>query len=169
MDKAVELGVNMVSVLPGAMVGGPFKHQTPTTTFLAAIEYGELPFDLDFEINLVDVVDVCDGVVKSIENGKAGKRYILANEKGISISDINNFFRSRNPKLRKPIKVGKPILMAIASVAEFIGYLTRSEPQLLRSQVNFYYKTKENFDISSSTEDLNFAPRRSLKCLEDNF
>jgi len=168
-EKAVELGVDMVAVLPGAMVGGPFDHQTPTTKFLAAIKHGELPFDLDFEINLVDVVDACDGIVKAIENGIAGKRYILANEKGISISDINDFFRTRKPKLKRPIKVGKPILMAIASIAECVGFLTKSEPQLLRSQVNFYYKTKENFDISASIEDLSFTPKTSLESLEDNF
>ncbi|TCI03745.1 NAD-dependent epimerase/dehydratase family protein [Corallincola luteus] len=165
--RANEFDLEMVSVLPAAMIGGSFAYETPTSRFLGAIRNGEVPFDLDFEMNLIDVRDVCNAMVNAIEQGRSGQRYILANSKGISVKDICLFYRHYNPKLKPPIKVGKTILLAVATIAELVGKLLGKEPSLLKSQVRFYYQSKENFDISHSISDLEFSPKPPLTCLRD--
>ncbi|WP_075185023.1 NAD-dependent epimerase/dehydratase family protein [Teredinibacter haidensis] len=165
--KAKKLGINMVSVLPGAMLGGSFTHSTPTSRFIESIRDGKVPFNLNFELNIVDVNDVCDAMINAIDKAKIGNRYILANPAGISLIQINKFFQKYNPDLTPPINSGRLILMVVASIAEFIGFIIKTEPQLLRSQVKFYYNSKESYDISKSINDLDFSPRSSIDCLNN--
>lgn len=165
--KSEELNLNMVSVLPAAMIGGSFIHSTPTSQFLNSLKNGEIPFDLNFEMNLVDINLVCEAMINAIEGGKPGQRYILANPSGISMMDINDFYRSRFPKLKRPLKVTKSFLIAVATIAEWIGYIRGKEPVLLKSQVKFYYNKKENFEISKSINDLGFSLKTNIQCLSD--
>ena len=64
--------------------------------------------------------------------------------------------------------MGKNILLFIASLAELSKYFN-IEPKLLKSQVHFYFNQKENYDISLSSEHLNFSPRPMTECINEYF
>ena len=65
--------IEMVSVLPSAMINGDLSHSTPTTRFLQSIFKGELPLDLEFDFNLVHINDVSDAIAR------AGREHTLLN------------------------------------------------------------------------------------------
>jgi dihydroflavonol-4-reductase len=166
---AGELDLPLISLLPAAMIGsGQFWH-TPTLKFLEAIFRGELPLDLDFEINLVDVRRVAQAMVAAAEQGNVGQRYILANPHGISIRDIASIAKQYNHKVHAPIRVGKPVLLLVGLLSEWLARGFGIEPQLLRSQVNFYYQCKENFDVSASVQDLGLEAESSAQCVNRYF
>ena len=166
---AEELGLQLIYLLPAAMIGsGQFWH-TPTLKFMEAIVRGELPLDLDFEINLVDVRRVVRAMVAAAQRGQAGQRYILANPHGIAIRDIAAIAQQFNHKVRKPLRVAKPVLLAVGLMSEWLAKGFGIEPQLLRSQVHFYYQCKENFDVSASVQDLNLETETSAQCVNRYF
>lgn len=156
---AGELGLDMVSVLPGAMLGGRHDQETPTTRFIRAIHRGEAPFDLRLELSIVDVDDVCRAMLRAVDDGRRGERYILANPQGISMAAIHEICRRYNPRLRRLMKIGRPALMALAGVLELLATVTGVEPQMVRSQVRLYYGSRETFDIESAQRELGFSPR----------
>ena len=166
---ADELGLSLVTLLPAAMIGSGQFWQTPTLTFLEAIMRGELPLDLDFEINLVDVRRVARAMVTASEQGQAGQRYILANPQGIAIREIAAIARQFNRKVPRPLRVGKSVLLGVGLLSEWLAKGFGIEPQLLRSQVNFYYQCKENFDVSASILDLNLETETSAQCVNRYF
>ncbi len=53
---------------------------TPPTAMIALFLSGGSPFFLDCVLNLADVRDIADGIVKAGERGRAGERYILGGE-----------------------------------------------------------------------------------------
>lgn len=158
----------MVSVLPSAMINSDLSHSTPTTRFLQSIFKGELPLDLEFDFNLVHVNDVSDAISRAGYAGKPSHRYILANPQGLSIKEITRLAQQYNSAVKSPRRVGKNVLLFIATLAELSNILY-IEPKLLKSQVHFYFNQKENYDISLSREHLNFSPRAMTECINEYF
>ncbi len=160
--------IEMVSVLPSAMINSDLSHNTPTTRFLQSIFKGELLFDLEFMFNLVHVNDVSDAIARAGCAGKPSQRYILANPQGLSIKEITMLAQQYNSAVKLPRRVGKNVLLFIATLAELSKYFN-IEPKLLKSQIHFYFNQKENYDISLSREHLNFTPRSMEECLHEYF
>lgn len=160
--------IEMVSVLPSAMINNDLSHSTPTTRFLQSIFKGELPFDLEFDFNLVHINDVSDAIARAGYAGKPLHRYILANPQGLSIKNITRLAQQYNSAVKLPRKAGKNVLLFIATLAELSKYFN-IEPKLLKSQVHFYFNQKENYDISLSSEHLNFFPRPMTECINEYF
>lgn len=160
--------IEMVSVLPSAMINNDLSHSTPTTRFLQSIFKGELPLDLEFDFNLVHVNDVSDAIARAGYAGKPSHRYILANPQGLSIKEITRLAQQYNSAVKLPRRVGKNVLLFIATLAELSKYFN-IEPKLLKSQVHFYFNHKENYDISLSSEHLNFSPRAMTECINEYF
>ena len=164
---ADEYGLSMTAVLPSAMIGGSIIRETPTTRFIRSIYLGKVPYDLDFDLNLVSVEDVCHAMLQCVEHGKSGHRYILANSIGISMRRISEICSKYSHNALLPRKINKKFLLAIAGVTEIIGMLINKEPQLLRSNVRIYYGTTENYDISASCQDFCFTPQPIENILDD--
>ena len=60
---------------------GPHDHNvTPPTAMLRHFLSRRLQLYLDFAVNLVDVRDVAEGLILTMERGQAGHRYILGGE-----------------------------------------------------------------------------------------
>jgi Nucleoside-diphosphate-sugar epimerases len=165
---AEKYNIEMVSVLPSAMINSDLSHNTPTTRFLQSIFKGELLLDLEFNFNLVHVNDVSDAIARAGYAGKPSQRYILANPQGLSINDITRLAQQYNSAVKLPRRVGKKVLLFIATLAELSKYFN-IEPKLLKSQIHFYFNQKENYDISLSSEHLNFSPRPMTACLHEYF
>lgn len=165
---AEKYNIEMISVLPSAMINNDLSHTTPTTRFLQSIFNGELPFDLEFDFNVVNIEDVCEAISQASSTGVPSQRYILANENGISIKEIAALAKKYNSSIKKPIRIGKTCLLALASIAELSKYIN-IEPKLLKSQIKFYYNKKENYDISLAREHLGFSPRSITECLDEYF
>lgn len=166
---AGELELELVSVLPSTIVGPNCFRLTPSMGVLKRVLDGDLPVDVGFRFNFVDVRDVAEGMIAAAERGRSGERYILAGDESMGISRMVEIAREFNPALRIPSKVPKPVLLGAASLMELGGKLTGREPEILRSQVKMYYGVEQEFVIEKARRELGYAPRSSEEAVRGCF
>ena len=156
---AGELGLDMVSVLPGAIIGPHCFRLTPTMHYLQQALTGEVFVDVNFYFTFVDVRDVAEGMVAAAQKGQRGERYLLATKDPVSTQQIIALAREINPKVKKPRRAPKFLLQIMSSAMELAGKITGKQPLLLRSQVELFYGVAPRKDISKARTELGFNPR----------
>ncbi|WP_074861322.1 NAD-dependent epimerase/dehydratase family protein [Nitrosospira briensis] len=75
--QLAEAGAPVVVCSPTLPVGPGDRNQTPPTRLSVAFCQGKIPAYLDCKLNLIDVRDVADGLVRAMERGRPGVRYLL--------------------------------------------------------------------------------------------
>lgn len=162
--------LNMVSVLPGAMVGGEFLKKTPTMEGFESFLYGKMKVNYITEMTPIDVMDVARGMIAAAEKGQKGTRYILANEDPVTTDDIFEVAKKINPSLEMSAKRTKEELLALAEKLEAEAKSKGTQPSLLKSQVELYYGgINRQYDLTTSRRDLGFAPQDGKTVLEKYF
>ncbi len=162
--------LDMVSVLPGAMIGGEFLKKTPTMIGFDSILQGKLKINYITEMTPIDVTDVTQGMIAAAEKGVRGTRYILANEEPVASDDIIKVAKKFVPDLEAPQKYTKEQLLNLADKIEAEAKENNTQPLLLRSQVELYYGgINRNYDLATSKKDLNFNAKLGKDALEDYF
>src|SRR5687768_10894751 len=75
--QLAEAGAPVVVCSPTLPVGPGDRNQTPPTRLSVAFCQGKIPAYLDCRLNLIDVRDVADGLVRAMQRGRPGVRYLL--------------------------------------------------------------------------------------------
>ena len=159
-ELAESLGLNMVSVLPAAIVGPNLgDHLTPTMGFLAHVLSNTARFDVNFTMNYVHVEDVVAGMIAATENGKNGSRYILGNELPLTSGRVFEIAKAILPHIRKPPLIDKASLMQMAKTLEAASRESGQEPLLTSYGVELYYDADTRLDTSRAQKELGFSPR----------
>ncbi len=156
---AEELGLDMVSVLPGAIIGPHCYSLTPTMDYLQQALNGEVFVDVNFAFTFVNVYDLCTGMIAAAKKGRSGERYLLVTEKPVSTAQIIEIVQEINPQVKMPPRVPKGWLQIMSSGMEWVSKFTGKQPLLLRSQVELFYGTAPRKDISKARTELSFNPR----------
>jgi len=159
-EIAKEHQLNMVSALPSVMVGPNCYRLTPSMSVLDQALRNKIFVDVNFHFNWVDVRDVAHGMILAAEKGKNGERYCLTTESPVSLKRVTELAKQVNPKVRVPrIQPSKKTLLFTAAMMEKIARLTKTEPQMLRNQVDMYYGHKQIIDISKAKNELAYDPK----------
>ncbi len=161
---AKELGIELISVMPGAMIGGEaLLPLNVSYGVLRLILNKKIPMDTKITLNWVDVKDVAEGYYLAAQKGRPGERYILANEKCMTITDTTILAQKLYPglKLKVPGTVPKFILYAIAGLMEFSAKISGKPPVLTTKDIAMFSGLQQNFDISKSREELGFNPKNA--------
>lgn len=159
---AKELGIELVSVMPGAMIGSEaFLSLNVSYGVLGLILNKQIPMDTKITLNWVDVKDVAEGCYLAAEKGRSGERYILANEKCMTITDTTKLAQKLYPelKIKVPGSVPKFVLYAIAGVMELSAKISGKPPVLSVKDIAMFSGLQQNFDISKSRNELGFNPK----------
>lgn len=166
-DLAGKLGLNMVSVLPGAMIGPNCWSPTPTMSLLRTILEGMLTADPGFFFNFVDVRDVAEGCWQVAENGRAGERYLLANEHCTGVGEIVRIAQTLFPerRIKTPARPPRSLLYPIVTILELAARFRGQEPELQRNYLRVF-TLREECDISKARRELGFAPRSPQETIE---
>lgn len=161
-------GLEMVSVLPAAMIGAHCYRPTPTMELLQTILDGKLDADPGFWFNFVDVREVAEGCWQAAQRGRAGERYLLANEKCTSVKELTVTARQLFPQRKIPLPraVPKIVALMVAAGAELASKLSKTAPRLQRNFIN-NFTVQEDCDISKARRELEFHPRAPLAIIED--
>jgi len=164
-----ELDLEMVSVLPGAIIGPNCFRLTPTMDYLQQALNGEVFVDVNFPFTFVDARDLAVGMIAATQKGRSGERYLLVTEDPISTGQIIEIVREINPQIKIPPRVPKVLLQIMSSAMEFAGKITGKQPLLLRSQVELFYGIAARKDISKAHTELGFNPRDPETALREAF
>jgi dihydroflavonol-4-reductase len=166
---AKELNLQMVAVLPSAMVGPNALNLTDTMQFIESIRLKNLPFDPNFHFNFVDVRDVAKGLHAASIKGQNGQRYILANENSSDLKQIIEAANTIKPRYRNLPKVPKWLLLFIAWCMEIKSKLDGKPADMINSQIRLFYGIKQEYDISKAKRELGFSPRSDISALTSAF
>jgi len=169
-ELSEKYNLDMVSVLPGAMIGGGFLKKTPTMLGFDSILLGKMKINYVTEMTPIDVADVIEGMIVAAKKGISGTRYILANEEPVTSDDIIEIAKKFVPDIKIPQKYTKEQLLSLADKLELEAKQNNTQPLLLRSQVELYYGgINRHYDITTSRKDLNFNPKLGKEALEEYF
>ena len=168
-ELATKLGVELVSIMPSAMIGSEaFLPLNVSYGVLKLILNKKIPVDTKITLNWIDVKDVAEGCYLAAQKGCPGERYILANEKCMTITDTTILANRLYPdlKLKVPGSVPKVALLAIAMMMEFSAKLSRKAPVLTRKDISMFSGLQQNFDISKARNELGFNPKNPEQAVQ---
>lgn len=167
---ARELGIELVSVMPGAMIGSEAALPLNVSyDVLRLILTKQIPVDTGIALNWVDVKDVAEGCYLAALHGKPGERYILANEKCMSISDTTGLAQKLYPQLQLkiPAAVPKIVLYTIAGLMQFAARLQGKAPVITTKDIAMFSGLQQDFDISKARTELGFNPKSSEEAVRE--
>ena len=101
--------------------------------------------------------------------GRAGERYILANEKCMSIRDTTKIAQELFPELRidLPRSIPKPMLFGIAWMRGLTSRITGTAPKLTVKDVAMFSGLQQDFDINKAGTELGFAPKPAVESVKE--
>lgn len=167
---ASELGIELVSVMPGAMIGSEAALPLNVSyDVLRLILTKQIPVDTGIALNWVDVKDVAEGCYLAALHGKPGERYILANEKCMSISDTTRLAQKLYPQLQLkiPAAVPKILLYTIAGLMQFAARLQGKAPVITTKDIAMFSGLQQDFDISKARTELGFNPKSNEEAVRE--
>jgi len=172
IQLAKDLGLDLVIVMPGAMIGGEAYGKLNTSfAILRLILNKEVPIETNIAINWIDVKDVAEACWKAAEKGRNGERYIIANPKALSIRETTGIAMQVFPekKIKLPIAVPKFMLYGFAWILEMASKLTGSAPLMSTKEVAMFSGLKQDFNISKAENELGFTPKPAIEAVKEAF
>lgn len=168
-DLAQKYGIELVAVLPSAMIGSVIIDRLSNSNeILKAILTNQLPIETKITLNWIDVKDVANGCFLAATKGRPGERYILANEKCMTITESIEVANKLIPelKLKKPSPVPKFVLYIFGALLGLGAKVSGKAPAMTTKEVNMFYGLIQDFDISKARKELDFNPKPTQEALE---
>ncbi len=137
---------------PTMPVGPGDRGVSPPTRLIRDFARGELPARMDCTLNLIDVRDAAEGLVRTLERGRPGRRYLLGGE-NLTLVGLLEILSGLTgvpvPRWRVPYPVG----LAVARVSEaWADLLGGPPPKATVTGVRLTRRTM-HFDAGRSLEE----------------
>jgi dihydroflavonol-4-reductase len=159
-------GAPVVIVNPTIPVGpGDRGHSPPTRMCLDFCRGGRREY-LDAKLNLIDARDVAEGMIRAMERGRPGSRYLLGHE-NLSIQEVFSLLARLTGLPAPSRRVPYPVALAAAYVSEFVAdNFTHRSPAATITGVKLTRRVM-HFDPRRSLDELGLRPRPVAQSLAD--
>jgi dihydroflavonol-4-reductase len=159
-------GAPVVVVNPTLPVGPGDLGRSPPTQMMLDFCRGKRREYLDADLNLIDVRDVVEGMVRAMERGQPGRRYLLGHE-NVSIRTVFQVL-ARLTGLPEPRwRVPYPVALAAAYAGEFVAdVFTHRPPAATITGVKLTRRCM-HFDPARSLAELELSPRPVAETLAE--
>jgi dihydroflavonol-4-reductase len=160
-------GAPVIVVNPTLPVGPGDLGRSPPTQMMLDFCRGKRREYLDGDLNLIDVRDVAEGMIRAMERGQPGRRYLLGHE-NLSILAVFRML-ARLTGLPEPRwRVPYPIALAAAYAGEWIAdVFTHRAPAATTTGVRLT-RRRMHFDPSRSLAELQLHPRPVAETLTES-
>lgn len=169
--RAARAGQDVVVVNPTVPVGAGDRNMTPPAAMFALFLSGKTPFFLDCVLNLVDVRDLAEGIIRAGDQGRAGERYILGGE-NVALRDLLPRLQKLSGRHMPKRTIPAAVALATGTVSGWIAdNVTRTAPTVTREAVLLALRSAP-FDSAKARRELGYAPRpieRALTEVVDGF
>lgn len=159
-------GHQVVVANPTMPVGPGDRGLSPPSRLIRDFCRGALPAVIDCTLNLIDVRDVAEGLVRTVQRGRPGRRYLLGSENLTLVALLgllSELTGVRVPRWRVPYPVG----LAVAHASEFwADRVTHRAPQATITGLRLTRRTM-HFDATRSLDELGLKPRPVRAALAD--
>jgi dihydroflavonol-4-reductase len=168
-DAAMALaqaGRPVVVANPTMPVGPGDRGLSPPTRLIRDFCLGRLPARMDCTLNLIDVRDVAAGLIRVMDRGQPGRRYLLGGE-NLTLAGLLGMLSELTgvpaPRFKVPYAAG----LAVAYISEF--WADRVSGRAPRATVTGVRLARRimHFDPSRSLAELGLSPRRIRESLSD--
>lgn len=167
-ELAKKHNIELVAILPSAMIGSEaFTPLSVSYSIINLILKKQIPIETKITLNWIDVKDVAEGCYLAAIKGKNGERYILANEKCMSIKETTILAQELFPelKIKLPIAVPKAVLFVAAWIMEMGSKLSGKPPLISTKDIAMFSGLQQNFDISKAKTELGFNPKKTTQAV----
>jgi dihydroflavonol-4-reductase len=159
-------GHPVVVANPTMPVGPGDRGLSPPSRLIRDFCEGRLPATMDCTLNLIDVRDVAEGLVRVMERGTTGRRYLLGGE-NLTLLELMSILSELTgvpaPRRRVPYALG----LAFAHASEFwADHVTGQTPRATVTGVRLTRRLM-HFDPSRSLTELGLVPRPIRQSLAD--
>ncbi|MDG3003315.1 NAD-dependent epimerase/dehydratase family protein [Paludisphaera mucosa] len=165
--KLAREGRPVVVANPTMPVGPGDRGGSPPTRLIRDFCRGALPAVMDCTLNLIDVRDVAQGLVRVLDVGRPARRYLLggANLALLEIFSLLSELTGRDvPRWRVPYGLG----LGFAYLSEFwADHVTGSSPKATVTGLRLARRIM-HFDATRSLRELNLEPRPIRESLADS-
>jgi dihydroflavonol-4-reductase len=145
---------------------GPEDYQpTPHGGMLWQAAQGKAPFTTDSGAATVDIRDTAEAALLAEQYGRAGERYIIANE-FISNRDFYALVAAQLGS-KPPKYIPMPVAYGIAFVVENICKLLRRKDYVIRTDAVFLSNAFQQMDNSKARRELHWNPRPIAETIRD--
>lgn len=159
-------GAPVVVVNPTLPVGPGDLGRSPPTQMMLDFCKGKRREYLDAELNLIDVRDVAEGMIRAMEGGQPGRRYLLGNE-NLSILTVFQMLARLTGLPAPRWRVPYPVALVAAYVSEFVADVyTHRAPAATVTGVKLT-RRRMHFDPSRSLAELKLHPRPVVETLAE--
>ena len=159
-------GRPVVVANPTMPVGPGDRGLSPPTRLIRDFCRGKLPARMDCTLNLIDVRDVAEGLIRTMQRGRPGRRYLLGGENLTLLSLLGHLSELTGvpvPRWRVPYALG----LAVAAFSElWADHVTGRPPKATLTGVRLTRRTM-HFDASRSLAELGLQPRPVRQSLAD--
>src|SRR5713101_2016801 len=164
--RLAKAGAPVVVVNPTLPIGPGDLGRSPPTQMILDFCCGRRREYLDAELNLIDVRDVAEGMIRAMEHGRPGRRYLLGHE-NLSIREVFALL-ARLTGLPEPCwRVPYAVALAAAYASEFVAdVFTHRSPAATVTGVKLTRRTM-HFDARRSLDELKLQPRPVAESLAD--
>jgi len=169
-ELARKHNIELVAVLPSAMISSKaFAPLSVSYNIINLILKKQIPVETKITLNWIDVKDVAEVCYLAATKGKNGERYILANEKCMSIKDTTKIAQELFPelKIKLPTAVPKVVLFVVAWFMELGSKLSGKAPLITTKDIAIFSGLQQDFDISKARTELGFNPKNSIQVVKE--
>lgn len=150
-------GMDVVIVNPTVPIGVGDRNMTPPAAMFELFLGGHSPFFLDCVLNLVDVRDLADGIVRAGDRGRSSERYILGGE-NVALHDLLPLLErlSGRPMPRRRVPV--PLALAAAYGSTLVADLVTRRPPVVTPEGVKVALRSAPFDSAKAKRELGYNP-----------
>jgi dihydroflavonol-4-reductase len=156
--RLAQRGAPVIVCSPTLPVGPGDRNRTPPTRLAVAFCRGELPAFLDCSLNMIDVRDAAEGLVRAMERGRVGPRYLLGGRNCQLIEwlqILSGVVGRRAPRWRIPYAAA----LGYGWISErWSDLVTHRMPMATVTGVRLTRRSM-HFDASASLNELELRPR----------
>lgn len=165
-QAAEQFGQRVVVCTPTAPIGPGDPWLTPPTRMLLGFLRRELPAWMKTTLNLVDVRDVAEGLVRAAECGRSGQRYLLSGHNVPMVALLAVLERLSGVPMPRAV-VPWPLARAVASVSEWLAdHVHGRAPQATVAGVRLA-GARARFSNFRTRNELDWRPRPLHTSLAD--
>ena len=161
---AKELGVELVSILPGAIGGPGFYRRTPSTDFIESILMGSMRLGAPRgNLPYVDIRDVVDGHILAAERAVKG-RFILCNDRAPELRELTEILHGIDPSIARAPWLIPDALVGALPMLEALSAKLLGSPRLMTAELIAGSKGKLwCLSNARARAELGWAPRIPLE------
>jgi dihydroflavonol-4-reductase len=164
--QLARLGAPVVIVNPTLPVGPGDLGRSPPTQMMLDFCRGRRKEYLDARLNLIDVRDVAEGMVRAAERGRPGVRYLLGHQ-NLSVREVFGLLAGLTGLPEPRWRVPYLLALTAAYVSEFVADVaTHRVPAATVTGVRLTRRAM-HFDPRRSLEELGLRPRPVAESLAD--